>query len=38
VHSATWPEISSPTFGTPGRGLGIRFLLVSLPKHDGANH
>jgi hypothetical protein len=28
VHSATRPEISSPTFGVPGRGLGIRFLLV----------
>jgi hypothetical protein len=28
VHSATQPEISSPTFGAPGRGLGIRFLLV----------
>jgi hypothetical protein len=23
-------EISSPTFGAPGRGLGIRFLLVFL--------
>jgi hypothetical protein len=30
VHSATRPEISSPTFGTPGRGLGFRFLLVFL--------
>jgi hypothetical protein len=30
VHSATRPEISSPTFGTPGRGLGFRFLLVLL--------
>jgi hypothetical protein len=30
VHSATWPEISSLTFGAPGRGLGIRFLLVFL--------
>jgi hypothetical protein len=30
VHSATQPEISSPTFGAPGRGLGIRFLLVLL--------
>jgi hypothetical protein len=30
VHSATRPEISSPTFGAPGRGLGIRFLLVLL--------
>jgi hypothetical protein len=30
VHSATRPEISSPTFGVPGRGLGIRFLLVFL--------
>jgi hypothetical protein len=29
VHSATRPEISSPTFGAPGRGLGIRFLLIS---------
>jgi hypothetical protein len=28
VHSATRPNISSPTFGTPGRGLGFRFLLV----------
>jgi hypothetical protein len=27
----------SPTFGAPGRGQGIRFLLVSLLKHDGAN-
>jgi hypothetical protein len=30
VHSATRPEISSPTFGAPGRGLGFRFLLVFL--------
>jgi hypothetical protein len=30
VHSATRLEISSPTFGAPGRGLGIRFLLVFL--------
>jgi hypothetical protein len=30
VHSATRPEISSLTFGAPGRGLGIRFLLVFL--------
>jgi hypothetical protein len=30
VHSATRPEISSPTFGVPGRGPGIRFLLVFL--------
>jgi hypothetical protein len=30
VHSATRPEISSPTFGAPGRGLGDRFLLVFL--------
>jgi hypothetical protein len=30
VHSTTRPEISSPTFGAPGRGLGIRFLLVFL--------
>jgi hypothetical protein len=37
VHSATWPEIHSPTFGAPGRGLGIRFSLDSLPKHDGAD-
>jgi hypothetical protein len=29
VHSATRPEISSLTFGAPGRGLGFRFLLVS---------
>jgi hypothetical protein len=29
VHSATRLEISSPTFGAPGRGLGIRFLLAS---------
>jgi hypothetical protein len=28
VHSATRPEISSSTFGAPGRGLGFRFLLV----------
>jgi hypothetical protein len=28
VHSATWPEISSSTFGAPGRGLGFEFLLV----------
>jgi hypothetical protein len=38
VHSATRPEICSPTFGAPGRGLGFRFWLVSLLKHDGANH
>jgi hypothetical protein len=37
VHSATQAEISSPTFGAPGRGLGIRFLLDSLLKNDGAN-
>jgi hypothetical protein len=30
VHSATRPEISSSTFGVPGRGLGFRFLLVLL--------
>jgi hypothetical protein len=30
VHSTTRPEISSPTFGVPGRGLGFRFLLVLL--------
>jgi hypothetical protein len=30
VHSATRPEISSPTFGAPGRGLGFRFLLIFL--------
>jgi hypothetical protein len=30
VRSATRPEISSPTFGPQGRGLGIRFLLVFL--------
>jgi hypothetical protein len=30
VHSATRPEISSLTFGVPGRGLGFRFLLVFL--------
>ena len=30
MHSATRPEISSPTFGAPGRGLGFRFLLVFL--------
>jgi hypothetical protein len=30
VHSATRPEISSPTFGAPGRGQGFRFLLVFL--------
>jgi hypothetical protein len=28
VHSATRPEISSPTSSAPGRGLGFRFLLV----------
>jgi hypothetical protein len=27
VHSATRSEISSLTFGAPGRGLGIRFWL-----------
>jgi hypothetical protein len=30
VHSATRPEISSPTFGARCKGLGIRFLLVFL--------
>jgi hypothetical protein len=30
VHSATRPENSSPTSGTPGRGLGFKFLLVLL--------
>jgi hypothetical protein len=30
VHSATRPEIFSPTFGAPRRGLGFRFLLVFL--------
>jgi hypothetical protein len=30
VHSATRPKISSPTFGAPGRGLGLKFLLVFL--------
>jgi hypothetical protein len=30
VHSATRPEISSPTFGVPGRGQSFRFLLVYL--------
>jgi hypothetical protein len=30
VHSATRLEISSPTFGTPGMGLGFRFLPVFL--------
>jgi hypothetical protein len=30
VHSATRLEISSTTFGAPGRGLGSRFLLVLL--------
>jgi hypothetical protein len=30
VRFATRPEISSPTFGAPGRGLGFRFLLVLL--------
>jgi hypothetical protein len=30
VHSATRPEIFSPTFGAPGRGLGFRFLLLFL--------
>jgi hypothetical protein len=28
VHSATRPEISSPTFDALGWGLGFRFLLV----------
>jgi hypothetical protein len=37
VHSATRPETSSLTFGAPGRGLGIRFSLDPLPKHDGAD-
>jgi hypothetical protein len=37
VHSATQPEIYSSTFGAPGRGLGIRFSLDSLPKYDGAD-
>jgi hypothetical protein len=37
VHSATRPKIYSPTFGTPGRGLGIRFFLDFLPNHDGAD-
>jgi hypothetical protein len=27
VHSTTRPEIYSSTFGAPGRGRGIRFLL-----------
>jgi hypothetical protein len=30
VRTATRLEISSPTFGAPGRGLGIRFLPVFL--------
>jgi hypothetical protein len=30
VYSATRLEISSLTFGAPGRGLGFRFLLVFL--------
>ena len=30
MHSATRPEISSPTIGALGRGLGTRFLLVFL--------
>jgi hypothetical protein len=30
VRFATRPEISSPTFGAPGWGLGFRFLLVLL--------
>jgi hypothetical protein len=30
VHFATRPEISSSTFGVPGRGLGFEFLLVLL--------
>jgi hypothetical protein len=37
VHSATRAEIYSPTFGAPGRGLGIRFSLDFLPNHDGAD-
>ena len=28
MHSATQLEISSPTFGAPGRGLGFKFLFV----------
>jgi hypothetical protein len=28
MHSATRPEISSPTFGALGRGVGSKFLLV----------
>jgi hypothetical protein len=38
VHSATRLEIYSPTFGAPGRGLGIRFSLDFLPNHDGVDH
>jgi hypothetical protein len=30
VHSATRLEISSPSFGAPGRGLDFMFLLVFL--------
>jgi hypothetical protein len=30
VRSATRPKNFLSTFGTPGRGLGFRFLLVSL--------
>jgi hypothetical protein len=33
VHSATRPEISSLTFGAPGRGLGSRFLFVLPAQH-----
>jgi hypothetical protein len=35
VHSATRPEIYSPTFGAPGRGLGVRFSLVFPAQHHG---
>jgi hypothetical protein len=37
VHSATRPEIYSPTFGVPGRSLGIRFSLDFWTNHDGAD-
>jgi hypothetical protein len=31
VHSATRPEIYSPTFGTPGRGQALGFRLIHCP-------
>jgi hypothetical protein len=31
VHSATRPEIYSPTFGVPGRGQALGFRLFPCP-------